>query len=215
MRELERIRAGRQLRVLDFGGGAAALATVLRAYRLRGYEVTIADVDADAMAAGRGRAAAVLLEQDGGLPFPDGAFDVCVSSDVFEHLPPARRSWWAAECRRVAPRQAHTFPCDGGEYAGEQADRDFDAWHRANRGGPERFTAEHLELGLPRAADAEAWFPAARVEGFANVDVWQRLIRDQFRAVTPYDRLGNGWWYYRVGQHADGRPPFKSCLVVA
>jgi SAM-dependent methyltransferase len=37
-----------------------------------------------------------------GLPFRDGAFDLVYCSSVIEHVDPARREAFAAECRRVA-----------------------------------------------------------------------------------------------------------------
>ncbi len=220
---LEAVRpAGGKLSVLDFGGGTEALARVMRAYRLEGaYEVTLVDVDTAALAACRRSPPIVAvhaMEPDArALPFDDGAFDACVSSDVFEHIPHSERAHWAAECRRLARTTAvHTIPCDGGDgrFDGSAADRDFEAWYRERFGESERFTREHLDLGVPTFEELTMLFPGARLHGFANTTLWRTMLRQQFARTSLPGRLVNGLWYRRQGHARAAEPPFKSCLVV-
>jgi len=99
-------------------------------------------------------------------------------------------------------------------FSGRDADQSFDEWYVARHGHRERYTVEHFEHGLPRDDELARLFPGARIQGFANIEVWQSLIRRQFQARSPIDRLRAGLWYRRAGVCRDDRPPFKSALVV-
>lgn len=222
--ELEAMRAAgglERMEVIDFGGASAALAKVLEAFGLGPrYRVFLVDTDRAALSAAPARppvVASLPLEPDGELPFRDRSVDAVVSSDVFEHIPRGARARWAAECRRAARLgQVHTMPCEGGggRFAGAAADREFDAWHRERFGAPERYTAEHIENGLPTEEEVRLLFPGARVEGFGNTGVWMELVRRQFTKKTPLGRLLDGAWYARRGRGPDREPPFKNALVV-
>jgi len=222
--ELEAWRASQgleRMEVVDFGGASAALAKVLEAFGLGPrYRVFLVDTDRAALAAAPVRppvVASLPLDPGGVLPFRDRTVDAVVSSDVFEHIPREARARWAGECRRVARLgQVHTVPCDGGggRFAGAAADREFDAWHRGRFGASERYTAEHLENGLPTEEELRSLFPGARVEGFGSTGVWMELVRRQFTGKTPVGRVLDGAWYVRRGRERDGEPPFKNALVV-
>jgi SAM-dependent methyltransferase len=225
MEALERLRQalGRpRLRVLDFGGGAGSLTKALALHALQSrYELVLCDVDPDLIALApalpmvRGR---VHMGRDGALPFRDGSFDAAVSSDVFEHIPSEGRGAWVSELDRVTRHgQAHTVPCSSGDGAfdGARADERLQQWHVTTFGRKDPFTAEHQERGLPTHDELRALFPRARLQGFANVDLWLEQVRDQILHTSAAGRLRNGWRFLRQDRAAADGPPWKNCLVDA
>jgi SAM-dependent methyltransferase len=89
--ELARVEA--RTRILDLGCGSAGL-------RARAPELEITGVDL-APRPGYG-GPLVVADATQGLPFADGEFDLVYCSSVIEHIEPALRPRFAAECRRVA-----------------------------------------------------------------------------------------------------------------
>jgi SAM-dependent methyltransferase len=77
---------GPDLRVLEIGSGRGAL---LQALRGRGLNVVGVEISADRIAESVARFGPLPIRQIHGatLPFPDAAFDLVVSFDVFEHIP--------------------------------------------------------------------------------------------------------------------------------
>lgn len=72
-------------RVLDVGGGPGFFA---RAFDAAGAGCVVVEPDRSELQDGRWRPGITGLLADGvALPFPDGAFDVCFCSNVFEHVP--------------------------------------------------------------------------------------------------------------------------------
>lgn len=210
----------RPIRVLDFGGGGGALCRVLRSYKLtRHYRVVVSEVIFGVLALARPRppcAGRVLTGTSGGLPFTDGSFDIVVSCDVFEHIPPGLRGHWATECSRVSRfGYVHTMPCDGPEegFTASAVDTEFMAWYERTFCEPERYTREHFANGHPRIGEVRDLFPGAEVRGFANSDVWLAILRDQFQARSRWERLRAGMSYRLRLAARNAAPPYKSCVV--
>jgi methyltransferase family protein len=107
--ELEPLRAhfAPGARVLELGGGNGYQASVLHSW---GCHVTSIDVEARASAA----PFHPVRRYDGvTIPFPGRSFDVVFSSNVLEHVPPARLGALCGETRRVltgAGRAIHLVP---------------------------------------------------------------------------------------------------------
>jgi SAM-dependent methyltransferase len=80
-------------RILDVGCGSAGLLG-------RAPELDVTGVDLAPRPGYAGRL--VVGDAADGLPFADDEFDLVYCSSVIEHVPPARRARFAAECRRVA-----------------------------------------------------------------------------------------------------------------
>jgi len=221
--ELERIRriAGEQrLRVLDFGGLSGSLANIIRFYGLtRHYEIHVVDIDREAIEGVELRpplTGKLAIAPEPPLPYPDSAFDVVVSSDVFEHIPRELRSSWANELARVARLgQVHTVPCDSqdGRWESSVIDREFDTWHRATIGEPERWTAEHIENGVPTIDELTSAFHPTAIHGLANTRLWMDSMRVQFGPPGVLRRL-RFLARYVAERAKDDRPPFKGCLIV-
>jgi SAM-dependent methyltransferase len=101
-----------------------------------------------------------------GLPFGDGEFDLVYCSSVIEHVPPARRSAFAAELRRVGrgwmvQTPARSFPIEphallpGAHWLPVWMRRHY--WRLGATGGWE-------EISLLRRRELEALFGPARPE---------------------------------------------------
>jgi len=225
LNELERIRRAEQrasLRVLDFGGSGGSLAQAMHLYGLvERYELVLVDIDREAVE--RAPLHAPLVEKhvvspDGNLPFGDGAFDVVVSSDVFEHIPKEYRQAWAKELDRVSMlAQIHTVPCDSkdGLHDSSSADLAFSTWFEGTFGQKERWTLEHLENGVPTHSDLARLFEPARLDSFANTSVWAEVVRAQFHEHSRLRRIRRALRYVILQKQADRKPPFKACLVVS
>jgi hypothetical protein len=101
-----------------------------------------------------------LLVEPGPLPFRDRTIEVVTSLDALEHVRPPERAAFVAELVRVT-RCRLVLCCPLGTPAHERAERDIQRWHRELTGSDHPWLAEHLEHGLPRQADLEAWLAAA------------------------------------------------------
>ena len=221
--ELERLRAttnAKHLTVLDFGGADGSLGRSLRLYGLaHRYRITLVDIDAAALAQPMvsPTVSSTLIDPEGFLPFEGGSFDVVVSSDVFEHIPRGTRSHWADELSRVARlRQIHSFPADSddGRWISSLVDAEFQAWHERHFGVPERWTAEHLENGVPHIDEMLRAFSGATAIGIVNAQVWLHNMKAQNGPKSPIDRLRYVLVYNRHWRKLESRPPFKNALLV-
>ena len=148
------------VRVLDCGCGATPLTAAFLPAR---FEVTRADVD------DFGDRAIVRIAPGAPLPFGDGAFDVAIAMDVLEHVPAAARPALVAELARVATACALAFP--SGEADTGDAETAYGRVYAAAFGTDNAFLREHLEHGLPSAAEVGGWFGGWSGRGLA----WQAL----------------------------------------
>lgn len=221
--ELERLRkadGADVLRVLDFGGLSGSLAHAIRLYGLTNrYEVHVVDIEKEAIEGVELRpplAGKLAIEPVPPLPYPDRAFDVVVSSDVFEHIPRDMRGPWADELARVARiGQVHTVPCDSSDsrWDSSAVDREFASWYESRFGEPERWTSEHIANGVPTVDELRAAFHPTELSGLANTAIWMDSMRIQ---NGPPGRLRRLQFVvgYLARRKADKRPPFKGCLMV-
>lgn len=123
------------MRVLDVGGRGGQMASLLRP-----AEVTSVNVEPPAD---------VVLAAGDALPFPDGAFDVVLSTDVLEHVPSGARAAHIAELVRVSRRRVVLcWPLGSTEK--DAAERRLQARLSAELGLRLDFLEEHLRYGLPR-----------------------------------------------------------------
>jgi hypothetical protein len=81
------------------------------------------------------------------LPFPDKSWDIVVSIDMLEHIPPGLRDKALREMIRVT-RSLLVLAVPVGDAAFEH-DIELHDYYISQHGRPHRFTREHIEFGLP------------------------------------------------------------------
>jgi ubiquinone/menaquinone biosynthesis C-methylase UbiE len=195
------LQSGRRARVLDVGGGAAALNENLGDNR-----ITVVTLDIDLALLQR---AAVRMAQpivvcgDGTrLPFADDTFDAVVMVHSLEHIPSAVRGDLAAEIKRVS----HGGVVIHGP-AGEDAvrlSREFIAAMTARGAEVPRYAREHLEFSMPMPSWFQETFPGCRLQPRRNLHVELSTILTEF---TPVMRWFAGYRNRRMVA-LDDRPPF-------
>jgi hypothetical protein len=121
------------------------------------------------------------------LPFADRSVDITLCVDTLEHLPPDKRSAAVSELLRITRRFAViAVPC--GPLSAER-DRDLSLRLRRRLGRRDRFLDEHLEHGLPRLEELQAWI----------TDAGANLGR-QFRARTQDNVHLRVWWLVQMAK---------------
>ncbi len=165
---IENVRTpGERLKVLDVGGRTALLRRFLPE-----DEVHLVDVESSEE---RG----LVLGDGSRLPFADDSVDVLVTFDTLEHVPPARRRDFVAECARVARR----WVVIAGPYQSpevDEAERLLATFIEEKLEQEHRYLAEHATNGLPDRAETEGALASAGAEvlsiGHANLERWLALM---------------------------------------
>jgi SAM-dependent methyltransferase len=85
------------------------------------------------------------------LPFPDGAVDVCLCVDTFEHLPECVRGLAAKEILRVLKPSGEAVVAFPSGAAAAEAETRIRNAYAAQTGNTLRWFEEHIERGLPDA----------------------------------------------------------------
>lgn len=161
-RLLRRVFAEEQQKgcVLDVGGRTGLL------QRFTPYEVVSLNVDGTADLRYDGRT----------IPFAANAFDAVINIDTLEHMPKAERLPFLQECLRVA-RRALIVAAPFGSPAHIAREKELDRLYRAAHGRPHPYLHEHLQYGLPTAAEVDelaAKLEAAAAQRFLAGDYeWQ------------------------------------------
>lgn len=121
------------------------------------------------------------------LKMPDGAFDLVVAPDVFEHIDPARRNEFLRHiCRvaRVAAMLAAPFDSEGVRRAEDSVSA---FWHRLFA-QPYRWRAEHADNGLPSLSATEKTLQAMGMKyvhfGHGDLTLWCEMLKAHFAAVA-------------------------------
>jgi O-antigen/teichoic acid export membrane protein len=189
-------------RVLDVGGGVAALADTLAADpRVR---VVTLDLDIEVLrrAAARSAVPRLVCADATKLPFADDTFDAIVMVHALEHIPMAVRGPLAAEIKRVS-RRGVVIHGPAGEDAIALSTRFIEAL--SARGVPiPRYAFEHLDFSMPMPAWFIATFPGCELRPRRNFDVELATIMTEF---TPLVRWLAGYRHRRLAA-MDDRPPF-------
>jgi len=158
---------GTSWRILDVGGRTALLRRFLP-------EDTIALVDLEPSGE-RG----LVLGDGSKLPFADRSFDVVTAFDTLEHVPPALRDAFVAECRRVA----RSYVALVGPYAHpevDEAERLVQVFLKEKLKVEHRYLDEHRHHGLPDRKRVEDALRSRDSEvqsfGHGNLERWLALI---------------------------------------
>lgn len=203
--------SGAPLRVLDVGGRTAVLRDFLPDARIE-----LVDMEANAVSG-------LVLGDGSRLPFKDAAFDAVCAFDTLEHVPPARREAFVAECRRVA----RSWVILAGPYAAprvEEAEQVLQNFLERKLGQRHRYLDEHLHHGLPLRAAVESQLQAlgARTTsiGHGNLDRW--LVLQCLSMYLDYDpalrELGRDFQrFYNASLYASdhAEPVYRHVVVAA
>jgi SAM-dependent methyltransferase len=187
-------------RVLDVGGGMAALAASLTPGR-RGQLVTL-DLDF-ALLKRVARERSGLVCADGTrLPFADQTFDAVIMVHALEHIPEGIRDRLAQEIARVS-RRGVVIHGPAGPGALQLSHQFIAALQRRGLNVP-RYAREHLEMGLPMPEWFTRLFPGCELTPRRNLDVELRVLLTEY---TPVARWFAGYRNERLAA-VDDRPPF-------
>ena len=158
--------------ILDVGGWPGTLRRFLP-----GRRIIVADL--------QGRMPGMVLASGAALPFREGQFVAVVSSDTFEHVPPAQREQFLGELGRVA-RDTVVLgaPFDSPQvHAAEAVLREV---IRAKYPTSYGFIEEHHEYGLP---DLVATRRSLAGQGFAEVALPNGYLRHWLPMLSLYFAL--------------------------
>lgn len=119
--------------------------------------------------------------------FEDGAFDVVVALDVFEHIPPDRRNKFIGELFRVCSKGVIlTAPFHSAEVVAAE-DR-VNVVYKTFFGQDFIWLQEHRQNGLPILAELEQFLKdqsyTYKIVGHGNIDIWERIMTVHFVAAT-------------------------------
>lgn len=139
-------------KVLDVGGEQRILGEVTQASDF--YTINV-DTSSNQTPKSQKRTEKDLLYDGKKLPFEDKAFDVVVCIDVLEHVPPSLRRDLIAEMLRVTKKQ---LICSAPFGTPEHQKAEVKLYNHLKEEGKEiDFLKEHIEFGLPKAAEVQAW----------------------------------------------------------
>jgi len=161
---LRNLRLPADFRLLDVGGYPGTLARVVEA-AFPGASAATVDTIEDPTGS-------CVLAAGERLPFDDASFDVVVSSDTFEHVPPDRRAPFVREMLRVASGPIVL----GAPFAHPDVariERMLDEAHVALTGRRHAWLSEHVDNGLPDLAAT-----LALLDGRANALVRSAPLLD-------------------------------------
>jgi SAM-dependent methyltransferase len=182
------------LAVLEVGSGSAGITEFLN------HAVTGLDASFERTANRKSE----LLEKVRGaatrLPFSDRSYDVVLSVDMLEHVPPKDRQICLAEMVRVlrpGGRAIIAFPADT---AGERLDLQLDKAYRKRHARDHPWLIEHIERGLPRTKD---------IVGLARDLTYGPLH------ITVHKQLWGPLWYLVHRIHTVGLPNWRGLWRVS
>jgi uncharacterized coiled-coil protein SlyX len=201
---------GERLHVLDVGGRTAVLRDFLEDAR-----IDLVDMEPSS-------SAGLVLGDGARLPFKDGAFDAVCAFDTLEHVPPAARRAFVAECRRVARR----WVILAGPYSHPrvaEAEELLKRFLKDKLAVEHRYLDEHRSHGLPERAATEAQLEEAGGRilsiGHGNLERW--LILQCLSMYLDYDASLRGVardfqrWYNAELYASDHAQPCYRHVVVA
>jgi len=153
------------------------------------------------------------------LPFPSGSFDVVISSDVMEHVPPEQRRKVIAEALRVARKKVvFCFPCGSEAFA---LDQKLFAEYRKRDVEPPAWLKEHMQHPFPNRdlfqSLPDGWSVRSKTNERLSFHYW--MMRKEM--LRPWDyafRLavlimpGIVRW---VLQFFDGEPSYRTIFIVS
>ncbi len=127
------------------------------------------------------------------LPFEDGSFDFVVAADVFEHVPPEKRTQFLSEAYRVARIGVLlSFPHDSPDVI--DAENRVNEYYRAFTGEDFIWLKEHQENSLPVLEEVDKCLDKLVCSYFSffhgDIRVWEKLWYSNFDALFSPNTQG-------------------------
>ena len=173
-------RAGQVFTILEVGANTHRILGKL----LPNDKITYLDREIPAEMQGAGD---VLIGDATQLDMPDGAFDLVVALDVFEHIEPPQREAFLrhiSRVSRIATMLGAPFESVGVRAAEDDACR---FWNNLFT-KPYRWLTEHAENGLPDLAKTSQYLAGAGMQcvhfGHGDLMLWQELMKAHFAAES-------------------------------
>lgn len=163
------------LAILEVGAGSAGITEFLD------HPVTGVDVDFDRTAERTSERLRRVHASADEMPFADGCFDVVISLEMLEHVPPQRREASLREMLRVlrpGGRLIVSFPADA---TADRLDRWLNARFRRTARQDHPWAIEHIRHGVPATADVVATL--RRIMDPSDVRVHRHMSAASFRLV--------------------------------
>lgn len=156
------------------------------------------------------------------LQFDDGAFDLVVSADTLEHIPPALRRQFVGELARVS-RAGVALVAPFFSHETELAELVLARYMQAELRYKHPFLQEHRDYGLPHVAETEQWLvargytTAAFPSGYVHSWLEMMVLRTLLWRLTSDDALVGALeeYYNRVLFPLERREPAYRHLIVA
>jgi ubiquinone/menaquinone biosynthesis C-methylase UbiE/flagellin-specific chaperone FliS len=185
----DQVRIKTPMRILDAGGGGGLLRSLLKKDKIVVMDTLASSPD-------------YVLGDITHAPFESQSFDLVISTDVYEHIQPAKRAEAISEMLRLSKN----FAILGAPfYSSEVEKAEVTAnnfWLKAT-GEPHRWLREHIENKLPHENELESLMKKSGYEfykfGTNNLFMWLILMLFSFhaeRCQIPQDKLGEVWRFY-------------------
>lgn len=204
-------------RVLDVGGGPGALAAFVE-------ERSVVACDLRVETDPRVAATTLVLADGASLPFADGSFDVVVSLDTLEHVPPEARPAVLQEAVRVSAGWVLVVcPCDtDGVAEADSAVLSYVRQRFSEEFASVEVLTEHLVYGHPDPAEVEALLGASGgdVTRFPSgrLDRWLPMMFLFYELMTlgrddPVERV-QAWYNTRHWREDLRGPAYRQAFLV-
>lgn len=178
----------KNVRILEIGPGELGILPYLDS----SYKIT--GVDIDFGNASQSKRMRMVKQTGNNLPFPDNSFDLVISQDTFEHVPPAHRDPLLSEALRVAKSQV-IFGFPTGFFA-RLADSYLAWFYKLTHQEDFPYLSEHKAYSLPNASIVKNQFIShshiqnknikITSKGNTNVCVWVGLLTLGFSEFKPF-----------------------------
>lgn len=206
-KELKKLSSilNKKLVVLDVGGGDGVC---FRYLDHRDIDYTVMDSDQASLRGACLRGLKAICGDGCNIPCRDDSFDVVISIDTLEHVPPAKREVFLEELKRVS-RYAVVIHCPFGE-TGEIVSWEIIRFIRIF-GLRNKWLEDNAQYGLPRLEQLQRIFPNCRISEHFNALVC--FILTIFQMFPVLALILPGLLYFSFLWIVDAIPPFVCCTL--
>lgn len=109
----------------------------------------------------------------------DSSFDVVVTSDTLEHIPPKDRKSFVQELVRVS-KELVIICAPFGDHGAAKEELKVQGFYTGFSGSPHRWLQEHADYGLPTEKEIVSYIPksaaSSTVVNHSNLNLWRQLM---------------------------------------